>query len=39
MGKRVADKQLTDQNWQEDEAEEEVGEFKKAPDDVLKTRV
>jgi len=39
MSKRVADKQLTDQNWQEEEAEEEVGEFKKASDDVLKTRV
>lgn len=39
MSKRVADKQLTDQNWQEEDPEEEVGEFKKASEDVIKNRV
>lgn len=42
MAKRGADKYLTDQNWdQEDEADEDdgPGTFKKAEDDILKTRV
>ena len=39
MSKRVADKQLTDRNWQDEEEDEEVGEFKKAAEDVIKTRV
>ena len=37
--KRVADKQLTDQNWLDEEEPEEAGEFKRADDDAIKKRV
>ncbi|XP_045075091.1 nuclear pore complex protein Nup50-like, partial [Coregonus clupeaformis] len=39
MAKRIADKELTDRNWdQEDEGEEQAGTFSIASDDVMKSR-
>lgn len=38
MAKRGAAKQLTDQNWDQEEEAEEAGVFKAANDDVLKKR-
>lgn len=37
--KRIADKQLTDRNWLDEEEPEEAGEFKRADDEVVKKRV
>lgn len=39
MSKRLADKYLTDQNWDDEEEPQEAGVFKAADDDVLKERV
>uniref|UniRef100_F6YDH8 RanBD1 domain-containing protein n=1 Tax=Ciona intestinalis TaxID=7719 RepID=F6YDH8_CIOIN len=39
MSKRVADKYLTDQNWEEEEEPQEAGVFTPADADVLKGRV
>lgn len=42
MAKRVADKYITDQNWDKEEPadeSDEKGEFRKASDDILKSRV
>ncbi|XP_078487476.1 nuclear pore complex protein Nup50 [Ciona intestinalis] len=39
MSKRVADKYLTDQNWEEEEEPQEAGVFTPADADVLKARV
>jgi len=39
MSKRVAEKELTDRNWQDEEEEEEAGVFAKAADNVIKQRV
>ncbi|XP_053575014.1 nuclear pore complex protein Nup50 [Bombina bombina] len=38
MAKRIADKELTDRNWDEEDETEEAGTFSVAPADVLKTR-
>jgi len=38
MAKRGADKQLTDQNWEEEDEAEEAGQFKTANANILKTR-
>lgn len=38
MAKRVAGKQLTDLNWEEEEVQEEAGQFVAASQEVLKTR-
>ncbi|XP_028305356.1 nuclear pore complex protein Nup50 [Gouania willdenowi] len=38
MAKRIADKELTDRNWDQEEEGEEAGTFSVAPEDVLKNR-
>lgn len=38
MAKRIADKELTDRNWDQEEEGEEAGTFSIASDDVLKNR-
>ncbi|XP_015270977.1 PREDICTED: nuclear pore complex protein Nup50 isoform X2 [Gekko japonicus] len=38
MAKRVAEKELTDRNWDQEEETEEMGTFSMASDDVLKNR-
>ncbi|XP_034382620.1 nuclear pore complex protein Nup50 [Cyclopterus lumpus] len=38
MAKRIADKELTDRNWDQVEEEEEAGSFLVASEDVLKSR-
>ncbi|XP_072310022.1 nuclear pore complex protein Nup50 [Eucyclogobius newberryi] len=38
MAKRIADKELTDRNWDQEEEGEEAGMFSLASDDVLKNR-
>ncbi|XP_072856962.1 nuclear pore complex protein Nup50 isoform X2 [Pogona vitticeps] len=38
MAKRVAEKELTDRNWDQEEETEEVGTFSVASEDVLKNR-
>lgn len=38
MAKRIADKELTDRNWDQEEEGEEAGTFLIASDDVLKNR-
>lgn len=38
MAKRIADKELTDRNWDQEEEGEEAGTFSVASDDVLKNR-
>ncbi|XP_032367772.1 nuclear pore complex protein Nup50 [Etheostoma spectabile] len=38
MAKRIADKELTDRNWDQEEEGEEAGTFCVASDDVLKSR-
>uniref|UniRef100_A0A3B4AV41 Nuclear pore complex protein Nup50 n=1 Tax=Periophthalmus magnuspinnatus TaxID=409849 RepID=A0A3B4AV41_9GOBI len=38
MAKRIADKELTDRNWDQEEEGEEAGTFSMASDDVLKNR-
>ncbi|XP_040201735.1 nuclear pore complex protein Nup50 isoform X2 [Rana temporaria] len=38
MAKRVADKELTDRNWDQEEEAEDAGTFSVAPRDVLKNR-
>ncbi|CAL9682652.1 unnamed protein product [Knipowitschia caucasica] len=38
MAKRIADKELTDRNWDQEEVGEEAGTFSLASDDVLKNR-
>ncbi|XP_029681391.1 nuclear pore complex protein Nup50 isoform X5 [Takifugu rubripes] len=38
MAKRIADKELTDRNWDQEEEGEEAGTFSIATDDVLKSR-
>ncbi|XP_072233562.1 nuclear pore complex protein Nup50 [Leuresthes tenuis] len=38
MAKRIADKELTDRNWDQEEEGEEAGTFLLAPQDVLKSR-
>ncbi|XP_070710126.1 nuclear pore complex protein Nup50 isoform X2 [Pempheris klunzingeri] len=38
MAKRIADKELTDRNWDQEEEGEEAGTFSLASDDVLKNR-
>ncbi|KAM8882743.1 nuclear pore complex protein Nup50 [Synchiropus picturatus] len=38
MAKRIADKELTDRNWDQEEEEEEAGTFSVASEDVLKNR-
>ncbi|KAJ7987939.1 hypothetical protein DPEC_G00318440 [Dallia pectoralis] len=38
MAKRIADKELTDRNWDQEEDGEEAGTFSMASDDVLKNR-
>lgn len=38
MAKRIADKELTDRNWDQEEEGEEAGMFSVASEDVLKTR-
>ncbi|XP_068442710.1 nuclear pore complex protein Nup50 [Clinocottus analis] len=38
MAKRIADKELTDRNWDHEEEEEEAGTFLVASEDVLKSR-
>ena len=39
MSKRVADKELTDRNWQDEDEPEEAGVFVKASEDIIKQRV
>ncbi|XP_060926078.1 nuclear pore complex protein Nup50 [Limanda limanda] len=39
MAKRIADKELTDRNWDQEEEGEEAGQFSLASQDVLKSRV
>nr|XP_019968871.1 PREDICTED: nuclear pore complex protein Nup50 [Paralichthys olivaceus] len=39
MAKRIADKELTDRNWDQEEEGEEAGTFSVASEDVLKNRV
>ncbi|XP_062238557.1 nuclear pore complex protein Nup50 [Platichthys flesus] len=39
MAKRIADKELTDRNWDQEEEGEEAGQFSIASQDVLKSRV
>uniref|UniRef100_A0A6M2DFM7 Putative nuclear pore complex component n=1 Tax=Xenopsylla cheopis TaxID=163159 RepID=A0A6M2DFM7_XENCH len=39
MSKRVADKEINQDNWDDNEEAEEAGSFKQAPEEVLKTRV
>lgn len=39
MSKRVAEKELTDRNWQDEDEPEEAGVFAKASEDVIKQRV
>ncbi|XP_034434518.1 nuclear pore complex protein Nup50 isoform X1 [Hippoglossus hippoglossus] len=39
MAKRIADKELTDRNWDQEEEGEEAGQFSIASEDVLKSRV
>ncbi|KAI1882197.1 hypothetical protein AGOR_G00248210 [Albula goreensis] len=38
MAKRIADKELTDRNWDQEDEEEEAGTFSLASEDVLKNR-
>ncbi|XP_020782146.1 nuclear pore complex protein Nup50 [Boleophthalmus pectinirostris] len=38
MAKRIADKELTDRNWDQEEEGEEAGTFSMASDDILKNR-
>lgn len=38
MAKRIADKELTDRNWDQEEESEEAGTFALASDDVMKNR-
>ncbi|XP_035531647.1 nuclear pore complex protein Nup50 [Morone saxatilis] len=38
MAKRIADKELTDRNWDQEEEGEEAGTFSVASEDVLKNR-
>lgn len=38
MAKRIADKELTDRNWDQEEEREEAGTFSLAADDILKSR-
>ncbi|XP_041112950.1 nuclear pore complex protein Nup50-like isoform X2 [Polyodon spathula] len=38
MAKRVADKELTDRNWDQEEESEEAGVFSTASEDVMKSR-
>ncbi|XP_051911073.1 nuclear pore complex protein Nup50 [Hippocampus zosterae] len=38
MAKRIADKELTDRNWDQEEEGEEAGTFSVAPEDVMKNR-
>lgn len=38
MAKRIADKELTDRNWDQEEEGEEAGTFSLASEDVLKSR-
>ncbi|XP_012696842.2 nuclear pore complex protein Nup50 [Clupea harengus] len=38
MAKRIADKELTDRNWDQEEDTEEAGTFLVASDDVMKSR-
>ncbi|OCT88043.1 hypothetical protein XELAEV_18016672mg [Xenopus laevis] len=38
MAKRIADKELTDRNWDQEEEEEDAGMFSVASQEVLKTR-
>lgn len=38
MAKRIADKELTDRNWDQEEEGEEAGTFSVASEDVLKSR-
>lgn len=39
MSKRVADKYLTDQNWDEEDEPEAAGHFRSAEKDVLERRI
>ncbi|XP_058882834.1 nuclear pore complex protein Nup50-like isoform X2 [Acipenser ruthenus] len=38
MAKRIADKELTDRNWDQEEESEEAGVFSTASEDVMKSR-
>lgn len=38
-GKRAATRDINHENWDQEDEPEEAGEFEKAPESVLKTRV